>query len=131
MASVSKLNGRSTSVAGSSFITSTNTSSARGGGAAREQRRVHAQQRAHRAGAEAARRGIHVGRDPRERRLDAVPGDGEVADEVGVDQRDDRAGEQQPGAHAEFALQEFARARRPTAPTGSSTPTASTEPGTA
>ena len=60
MASVSKLNGRSANVAGSSFITSTKTSSAAVAQAGREQRRVHARQRPAAASAQRARRVVHA-----------------------------------------------------------------------
>ena len=92
---------------------------------------MHAQQRARRAGAEAARRRIHVRRDSRERGLDAVPRDGEVAHEVRVDQRHDGAGQDESRAQRRIRARAKAASAASTAPIGSSTPTASTVPGAA
>ena len=126
VASVSKLNGRSTSVAGSSFITSTNTSSSAAAPLRASSGTCTRRSVPPRAGAEAARRGVHRRRDAREARLDAVPRHGEVAHEIRVDQRDDRAGQQQPGAaagqrapprrRARCRARRAAAARRPRAP---------------
>lgn len=101
VARVSKLKGRITSVAGSSFMTSTKNQQAGGEQAAAQHRHVHPVQGRPLAEAEAARGVVHVRRDLAQAGLDSLQSHREEAREVGIDQRGDAAGEQQPRADSQ------------------------------
>ena len=93
IAMVSPPSGRSRSVAGSSFITSTNTSSAAVSEARPQQRHVHAREHVEAVGAQAAGGLVELARHPQEARLDRAPGEGEEANEIRVEESDHRARE--------------------------------------
>ena len=100
-ARVSKSNGRMISVAGSSFSVSTKTISSAGQQAALQDRQVHPAEQAGRAAAERARHGVDPRADRGEAGVEGVERHRHEACHVGEDEQADRAGEEEPGRHAE------------------------------
>ena len=94
MASVSPPSGRSRRVAGSSFITSTNTSSAAVTSPRAQQRHVHAREHVEAVGAEAAGRLVELARTRRRLASTAPQARARKRTEVRVEQSDHRPGEE-------------------------------------
>ena len=111
-------------MAGSSFITSDEDEQRGRDEPGAQQRHVHAREHVEAVGAETARRVVELARDAQEARLDRAPGEGEEANEVGVEESDHGAGEQQSRARTRSV-----DAGASSQPSGTITATATTEPG--